>query len=90
MIYSNGGDIRIEGDIPSILADFVVTMQYLIAQGCADRGLMQKMVDQFAYSPKEILKAKAKQEIIDEIDRVDNIGDALNLLGQVLSDRRLN
>ena len=88
MIKSDKGNIFLDGEYSEIMADFICIMQMLIQEELVDKDFLHKIVDEFAMDSDQYMKQKMKQKIIDEIDKMDNIGDALNLLGQVLSDRR--
>ena len=81
-VKENNGEI--EGRRIDLMHDFCLIVHMLAENNVMSKEMMLDIVNHFAISDKE----KIKKNLIAEIDKMDNIGDALNLLGQVMNDRR--
>ena len=84
MIKVEDNMVALKGNTVDLMHDFSILVHTCVEKNIFSRELLLDMVNEFAVSSREILK----KSLIEEIDKMDNIGDALNLLGQIENDRR--
>lgn len=83
MIKSIDGTVRMEGKTQDLLIDLTFIMRCMINKGVASKYDILECV-KLATMTEEDLKRenkKLKDQIIKMIDDMDDIGDALNMLG---------
>lgn len=73
--------IQMEGKGADLYEEFVVIVSSMIIDDILEPDELLKLT-------KIGIKNGLSQKIIDEIDSMDNIGDALNLLGAFMASRK--
>ena len=82
MIKSDNNVVRVEGSRFELLSDFMMIAHTLIEKGiCPSREMLVHLCSMAAVTVEDM-----KKELIDNIDDMDDIGTALELLGMLKKD----